>query len=250
MADFTNRANRQVCDVDIRDYATKAPFLFFKKANTTTAAVSGDAVYAMAKGAKQISFPNPIEGTMTLEAQVYPFLLFSLFSDGTVSGVTTIADKKTVKCTTAGQLTVAADKGTIKAGTVCVFASGDFGGEAIEGTFTNGTFTATTSSEIVADSEYEVGFVVETAAGDGVSVVKFANDRMPKDYFITMSTVDKDEKGALTPFKLVAYKATPQRNWDLSFNSEGDPATVTVTFDLLEDEDGNFFDLVEIPDED
>ena len=44
-----------------------------------------------------------------------------------------------------------------------------------------------------------------------------------------MSTVDKDENGLLTPFKIIAYKATIQRNFELSFSSEGDPASVTAT---------------------
>ena len=44
-----------------------------------------------------------------------------------------------------------------------------------------------------------------------------------------IATLDKDEEGRLTPFKIVAYKAMAQRNFELSFNSEGDPATVTAT---------------------
>ena len=44
-----NKANRQVCDVDIRVLKTMAPFLKFDTANTTTSGLSGDSVYAMAK---------------------------------------------------------------------------------------------------------------------------------------------------------------------------------------------------------
>jgi len=64
-----------------------------------------------------------------------------------------------------------------------------------------------------------------------------------------MQTLDKDEEGTLTPFLITAYKATIQRSFELSFSSEGDPASVTLTFDLLEDEDGNMLDMVEIEDE-
>ena len=62
-----NKANRQVCDVDIRILKTKAPFLNFDTANTTTAGLSGDSVYAMAKGNRRIAFPNPITGTMSVD---------------------------------------------------------------------------------------------------------------------------------------------------------------------------------------
>ena len=38
----------------------------------------------MAKGARKITFQNPLEGTMTIEAQVFPFEVYALFSDGVV----------------------------------------------------------------------------------------------------------------------------------------------------------------------
>ncbi len=62
--DLTNRANRQVCDLDIRILATKAPFLFFDTANVTTVGLTGDSVHAMAKGTRRIAFQNPMEGTL------------------------------------------------------------------------------------------------------------------------------------------------------------------------------------------
>ena len=79
-----NRANRQVADVLIQEKKTKALFLDFKTANTTTTNISADSVYARAKGANRIAFPNSPEGTLTIEAQVYPFKMFALFSDGKI----------------------------------------------------------------------------------------------------------------------------------------------------------------------
>ena len=61
-----------------------------------------------------------------------------------------------------------------------------------------------------------------------------------------MKTLDKDEQGQYTPFLMTAYKATVQRNFELSFASEGDPATVTLTFDLAEDKNKNILDFVEL----
>ena len=60
-----------------------------------------------------------------------------------------------------------------------------------------------------------------------------------------MSTLEKDEDGVLTPFIITCYKATPKREFELSFSSEGDPATVSIQMDLLEDKDGNVMDIVE-----
>ena len=49
-----NRANRQCCDLDIRDYKTGAPVLFADFGNVTTVGFSSENVYAMKKGAKGI----------------------------------------------------------------------------------------------------------------------------------------------------------------------------------------------------
>lgn len=234
-----NKANRQVCDVDIRILKTMQPFLFFDTANTTTAGLTGDAVYAMKKGTKAIAFQNPIEGTLSITAQVIPFKFYALLSNGVVETDAAYAKKETIKATTGGSLAIA----NAKAGSVFVFKTGEFGDTPIKGTYADGTFTATTAGDIVADTNYEVGYIV--VKDTGVKRVSFNNDRIPQDYFITMSTLDKDEVGVLTPFIITAYKASVQRDFELSFSSEGDPAEMTLTFDLMVDKDGNVLDFVE-----
>lgn len=244
-----NKANRQVCDLLICDLSTMMPFLNFDTANTTTAGLSSDSVHAMAKGARRISFTNPLDGTLSVEAQVYPFKFFSLFSDGKIETSAIYADTQIIKCATAGKLTITAPSGgTIETGTVFAFPKDEFGNEEkmIKGTYSGTDFSATTDSDIVVGSEYIVGYVVKRT---GVKKISFNNKKVPKDYFITMSTVDKDENGLLTPFKIVAYKAAIQRNFELSFSSEGDPATVSATFDILEDKDGNVLDFIELSEE-
>ena len=226
-----NKANRQVCDVLFQDYKTKKPFLNFDTANTTTAGITGDAVYAMAKGSRKIAFQNAPEGTITIESQVHPFRYYSLFSDGTIDTTAAYGDTQTVKCTTAGAVTITIPTGgTIQADSVFVYPADSFGeGTAIAGTYSSGTFTATTAENIAVDSYYTVGYVIKRESN--IKKISFGNKKLPKDYYITMSTLDKDEEGVYTPFKMVVYKATPQRNFELSFSSDGDPATVSATFD-------------------
>ena len=36
-----------------------------------------------------------------------------------------------------------------------------------------------------------------------------------------------------------------QRNFEISQQSTGDPATITITLDVLRDSDGNFCDMIE-----
>lgn len=243
-------ANRQVTDVDIRILKTMTPFLKFDTANTTTTSFSSDSVYAMAKGTRRIAFNNPLEGTMTIEAQVYPFKFFSLMSDGVIDSSAAYADSQTVTCSTAGELSITvADGNEIKEGTVFVYPADSYGDETtiIKGTYAAGKFTATTASEIAVDSSYVVGYIISRESG--VEKISFNNKKLPKDYYITQKTLDKDEYGVMSPFLITAYKAAIQRNFELSFSSEGDPASVTLTFDLMEDKEGNILDMVRLPDD-
>ena len=240
-----NKANRQVADVLICELKTKKPFLNFVTANTTTTGISADSVYARAKGANKVSFPNSPDGTLAIEAQVYPFKLYALFSDGTISADGVYAEAVTITATAAGSLSIPTPAdGTIQAGTVFAYPAERFGDDnaVISGTFANGTFTA---DAIQQGESYEVGYVINRT---NIKRVSFNAKKTPKDYFITLSTLDKDEEGVLTPFKQVFYKATPQRNFNLALSSDGDPATLTVTFDLLEDRHGDFVDMIEITD--
>lgn len=242
-----NKANRQVCDVDIRVLKTMMPFLKFSTANTTTAGLSGDSVYAMAKGSRKIAFANPLEGTMTIEAQVYPFKFFALLSDGEITSTAAYADTQTVTASVGGSLDMTLPEGgSVVAGTVFVYPEDSFGDEdaLIEGTWSENKFTATSADKIVEGAKYTIGYVINRTKG--VKKISFNNSKLPKDYYITQKTVDKDEEGLLTPFVMTAYKASIQRNFELSFSSEGDPASVTLTFDLMEDKDGNVFDMVEL----
>lgn len=239
-----NMANRQCCDLDIREYSTNVPWMFADFCNTTTAGFKGDSKYAMIKGQKAIAFNDPIEGTMGLEFQCHPFKIYSMFSDGTVGTSAIVPVRKEVACTVAGTVTVPTEVAIT--GTVFVYAKGDFGGTPIAGTAaitTSTAFTATQASDIAVGTTYLMCYLVQKSTG--VKVVSFNNNKIPKDYRITMETLDKDENGNLVPMKITAYKATVQRNFELSFSSTGDPATIKMTFDCLRDKDGNVVDMVE-----
>ena len=236
-----NRANRQCCDLDIRDFKTGAPVLFADFGNVTTAGFSSDNVYAMKKGAKAIAFNNPIEGTVSIETQLRPFKLYSLLGDGTIEKSGIIKKREVIKCTDPGKLTLT---GTPKDNTVFACKQGAWGEEVIDGSFSGTQFSATSTGDIVNGEYYEVGYL--EVKNSGINKVTINNNKLPKDVTISMETLDKDVEGNLVPFVMNIYKATIQRNIELSFSSEGDPGTVTLTFDSLQDDEGNVMDFIEI----
>ena len=207
--------------------------------NTTTAGFSADAVYANKKGAKDIKFDNPLEGTMKLNFQVHPFQIYALYSDGEIETSALIARRENVTGAAEGKLTLT---NTPKAGTV--YAVDPDTGKIIEGTVSEKEFTATTTSEIKEGTTYEVSYLEEKTAG--VKKISFNNKKTPKDFFIQMETVDKDEKGNLVPVRITAYKASPNRTLDLSFSSDGDPAEIEIELSVLQNEDGDVMDIIEI----
>lgn len=239
MARDLNMANRQCCDVHILDYATMKPWMLVDFCNTTTAGFSADAVYANKKGAKDIKFDNPLEGTMKLNFQVHPFQIYALYSDGEIETSALIARRENVTGAAEGKLTLT---NTPKAGTV--YAVDPDTGKIIEGTVSEKEFTATTTSEIKEGTTYEISYLEEKTAG--VKKISFNNKKTPKDFFIQMETVDKDEKGNLVPVRITAYKASPNRTLDLSFSSDGDPAEIDIELSVLQNEDGDVMDIIEI----
>ena len=239
MAKELNMANRQCCDVHILDYATMKPWMLVDFCNTTTAGFSADAVYANKKGAKDIKFDNPLEGTMKLNFQVHPFQIYALYSDGEIETSALIARRENVTGAAEGKLTLT---NTPKAGTV--YAVDPDTGKIIEGTVSEKEFTATTTSEIKEGTTYEVSYLEEKTAV--VKKISFNNKKTPKDFFIQMETVDKDEKGNLVPVRITAYKASPNRTLDLSFSSDGDPAEIEIELSVLQNEDGDVMDIIEI----
>jgi len=240
-----NMANRQCCDVDIREYSTNRPWGFYDSANVTTVGFTADTTFAMEKGAKSIAFANPMEGTMTMELQVHPFKLYSLFSDGTIGTSTVLPKRERIQCAVAGQVTAT---GTPVSGTMYVYADNDYAGTALVGTVAGSVFTATTPAHVALNSYYEVTYL--EAITSGIKSISFDNTKALKDFRVTMETLDKDENGDLVPVKITAFKASPKRNMSLSFSSEGDPATLTIEFDCLVDSDQRVLEMVEIDDVD
>lgn len=234
-----NYANKQVCDVDIRYLATGKPFLHFSNANTTGQTVSGESVYAYARGKRKVAFPEPMEGTMTIEAQVMPFELYAMMSDGKIYTSGSFFGHETVACVNNGELVIEGVPDTNVA--IYVYPEGQITSTAEKtGTYANNKVSVT---GITSGNRYEVFYT--NKRDSGIKRVRFSDDLIVNDFIIDMSTLWKDEDGVYTPVIYRAWKATPQRNFEMSESSSGDPVTITITIDMLTDKNGNFFDMIE-----
>ena len=239
---FKNGASRTVAEVHLKDFNTMRDFLYVDYANVTTVGLERSSVWAKGSGSNRVNFLNPIEGTMTLELQLTSFRLYSMLSGANVENNAVYAVKKTIRATAAGVLQIPTEA---TAGSLVVYPVNEIGNEVaiIPGSLAGGTFTATNQTSIVNGTMYDVTYIVNKA---GASKVSFKNSGVPKAYQITYTTLFKTEDDDMLEYKVVAHKGNANVNLELSFSSEGDPSTVTITFELAETKNGDFVDFIAV----
>lgn len=72
------------------------------------------------------------------------------------------------------------------------------------------------------------------------STVEFKNDTSADIvyYVIEADTVWKDKAGSTHTENIVVHKALPKRAYNISYSGSGDPVSIDIEFELLEDADG------------
>jgi hypothetical protein len=69
-------------------------------------------------------------------------------------------------------------------------------------------------------------------------VFKNDSDAATIYYVIEASTVWKDKAGTTHAEDITIHKALPKKAYNITYNGSGDPVSVDIEFELLEDEDG------------
>lgn len=240
-----NMANRMCCDLDIRDYYTKAPVMRVDFCKTTTYGFNSDAVFANRKGAKAIKFESPLEGNIDITFQVHPFKVYSLLNGGQVLTDALLVRHENITASVDGKLTL---QHSPIMGSVFVYTEDDFTGQEIQGSVAGNTFTSQTTSDIKSGQIYTVGYLEKKT--DGVKRITFNNRNYSSVYYIQMITTNKDEDGNDVGMRLIAYKCCPKRELEIQFSSDDSPAEITMSFECFQDENKNVMDIVKIEDSD
>lgn len=100
----------------------------------------------------------------------------------------------------------------------------------------NGTLTISTQ---LMTSEL-LNVIAGGTAGSATNTIEFKNsaNTAPKYYIIKAETVWQDADGNTYSETIVAHKASPQRAYNISYSGDGDPTSVDIVFDLLQDSAG------------
>lgn len=229
-------ANRKGANIQLRKYSDKSLFAYIDYVNSVAVELSSNRVYATGgdSGARQVGFDDPIEGTIKLSTQIVPieFVALACSPDGVEDGGEIgIREKITVK--EEGKITLTK---TPVAGTIYVFKDGEDITATPAATAATGTEVTVTGAK--AGEVYIAYYIVASAEAKSAT---FNNEKTPGCYIIYGDTVWKDTNDTITAEHFKAYKAMPQKSFSITYQGSGDPLTFEMTFDLMEDEDGNVY---------
>lgn len=239
-------ANREVCDLIFEDYSTKKPFMYCDYANTSTVELTGENAYAYGGKShpRKITFSGERGGTMTIETQIQTPKLWELITGGTGSKTAYFVNRVKTTVGAANKITLS-EKNEIAAGSVCVYDANDVNLEIeLKGNLAGKEFTLTDTRDEGAEVVVFYG-VTRT----DVYNINIKSTSFPKAVTVYGDTYMKTEDDNILPYRLKAYKGTPQPNMSLSFSNSGDPGTITITLDLMADRDQNILDLTLLPEE-
>ena len=99
-------ATRDSGMIELTNLATDLKALRMGYANTITVNITADTVKAKKRGKDAVVFSNPMEGTLEVEMQVFPFEVYSIFGNGTITegGIRSVVT--TIKATEEGKLAI------------------------------------------------------------------------------------------------------------------------------------------------
>ena len=228
-------ANRKGANIQLRKYSDKSLFAYIDYVNSVAVELSSNRVYATGgdSGARQVGFDDPIEGTLKLSTQIVPieFVALACSPDGVEDGGEIgIREKLTL---TTSKLTLSK---TPVAGTIYVFKEGDDITSPPVATEATGT-----SVTISGGNEGDVYIAYYIVASEEAKSATFSNAKTPGCYIVYGDTVWKDTNDTISAEHFKAYKAMPQKSFSITYQGSGDPLTFEMTFDLMEDEDGNVY---------
>lgn len=236
-----NMANREVCNAIFCDYKTKKPFLNMDYANVSTAEMTGESVYAYGGWGhpKRVTFFGERGGTISFETQITPFNLYSLMTGGDIESGSKWLKREVVAATEAGKLAITSKTAT----SASVFKFDDDCGTEISGALASGTFTAGEENKIAIGDKCVVYYMEDLTSAQKISI---KSTTFPKYFTAYMETKDKTEAGEDVWFRMIAYKCAPQTDFTLEMSNNGDPASVTITCDLMVDteNDNNILDMI------
>lgn len=240
-----NYAIKDAADVTLfrrEEDGTKIPVLFTDYANSTSLEFSSERVFATAKGVNKVAFDTNKSGTFSLELQVFDIKWLSILLGAVEDESVKEYAKREVLTVAGGKVTLSE---TPKAGSIAMFTlESDLRSHKAEVTDITEVGTEITINAGASDDEKVVVYYLADTS-TAVKSFKVTDNNYPDAYTIHGDTMLKSELGTEEFVQLRIPNCRPQGNFNISF-SAADVATLTATFDILADENGDMCEFIYI----
>lgn len=231
--------SREIMDTQIIDYATQKPIMYMDYALSAATESNSEVVYATGgSGApRRISWFGSKEMSLTLETQIFTMQHLSLLAgENLTSGASNIFKREVLVVESDGasgkQVTLSKTPvGGAEGVSVFAFVNGIMGAAQEVDKLASKVLTLKSTATVEIGDEVEVYYQFSAASSQKLS---FTAKGFPKYVKIVGDTVYADEvAGEMVPAQLTYYKARLQPNFTLSTSPTGDPATLSLTFDVF-----------------
>lgn len=237
-------AIKDACNVTVYDRATGKPVFYTEDLNTFNLSLNSETVYAKAKGSNKIAFDGSLEGSLAFESEVVQFpQLAMILSSDVVKGSVKVG-KRVIKeidaqkkVTLTGVLPIT--------GSISVFTvEGDNKTHieelpAVPSVVGSDTQITLSGTGAIAGTKVVVYYLENKPNTKSITV---RSDSNSSNYFMYGYTTAKDEFGVNQIMTVKINNCKPQRNIELSLSADA-PSTFNTTFDILPDENGEYFEL-------
>lgn len=237
-------AIKDACNVTVYERATGKPVFYTEDLNAFNLSLNSETVYAKSKGANKIAFDGALEGTLTFESEVIQFPQMAMILSSDIVDTEAKVGRRLIKEINAEKKVVLTGC-TPVTGSISVFTVEPDGKTHVEelgatpSTASGDTTVTLTGVGAVAGAKVAVYFLEKKPK---VKKITVSGEGKSSNYFMHGYTTAKDEFGVNQIMTIKVNNCKPQRSIELALNADA-PSTFNTTFDLLPDENGEYFEL-------
>lgn len=225
--------SREILKLQIFDAVSSTPLMYFDYANTASQSWSADRVYATGAGVRRIAWDGDKEETLTVETQIFTMQHLALLSGEQIKSGKHNIYKSEIKPVLAGKTIELSKKPIGGIGSISVFA------------YVNGIITDAQPVNEINDNIITLDVDATVDVGDEVEVyyqfeststhkLDFTAKGFPPYVKLVGDTLYVDEiSQEAVRAQIVYHKAKLQPNFELAMSSTGDPASISLVFDLF-----------------
>lgn len=229
--------SREILKLQIFDAVTNKPLMYFDYANTATQEWSASRVYATGAGVRRIAWDGDKEESLTVETQVFTMQHLALLAGEDIkSGAQNIYKTEILQVTDDGS-----------GGKQITLSKTPVGGvnNIAVYKYVNGIITEEQDVISVDGNVVELSSLSTVNIGDEVEVyyqyqvtdarkLQFTAKGFPRYVKMVGDTLYQDELSqTVAAAQIIYHKAKMQPNFSVSMSSTGDPASLSLVFDLF-----------------